>query len=193
MPSVAMTLTKVEVTVEGLPPGLIFQGKGLMALDGTKRKPERPPEKEAELRAHWVKVKGKKQLCIPSEMFYNSFCQAGVDFKDPNKKSRGMGNLIGATISIEPPRIPLGTAKHEVKMDWVRIPPRTGAMVEIGRPWIREWKASFTVTVDEEFWKAELLEGIIKHAGKRVGIGAWRPSLRGAYGKFVVVKFAVKR
>jgi len=189
-------LTRVKVSLQGLPPGLLFQGKGLMEADqkdptSSKKKTYRPAAEEAELRAHWLGNGKKRQLCIPSVMLYNSFCQAAMDFKDPNNKKRSMGNLIGSTISFEDVKIGLGHSKYEVYEDYVKIPPRTGAMVLIGRPLIREWAASFVMNCDCEMWTAGLLEEIIKTAGKTVGIGAWRPKLRGPYGKFTLKEFKV--
>lgn len=188
MPSVVSTLTRIEVEIEGLPPGLLFQGKGLMEL-GPQGKPL-PPEEEAKLRAHWVTIKGgKKQLCIPWVMLYRSICKAGARFKDKGKRT--FEAVLSPTLSCEQDRIPLGTDKFETLVEWVKIPPRTGAMVKIGRPILREWSCRFTMLADCETYNPEVLEKVIVEAGKNVGIGAWRPQLKGPYGKFRPVSFKV--
>lgn len=193
----AIDLVKVQLTLEGRPPGLLFQGKGVMEADAKDGKPKkkgaayRPAKEEAELRAHWKGTGKAKQLCIPSVMLYNSFCQAAMDFKDPSNKKRSMGTLIGSTIAFDELKISLGKSTFEVYEDYVKIPPRTGVMVLIGRPLIREWKVTFKMVCDCEMWSIEMLPDIIRSAGKVVGIGAWRPKLKGPYGKYILKTFKV--
>lgn len=190
----AIRLKTVEVTVEGLTP-LIFQGKGVMVHEAqnqnTKTKKHLPPEKEAELRAHWTGKGKSRELAVPSVMFYKSICKAAGDFKDPQKKARMMSYLVAGTISIREDMISLGTAKFETYIDWVRIPPRTGSMVQIGRPRLNKWKCKFTMDVDDEQYNVDMLLDIIRHAGRRIGIGANRPDLKGPNGKYTVTAFDV--
>jgi len=191
MSSVAMSLAEVVMSVQGLPPGLMFQSKGAMAngsnqsgMDGKHL----PPEQEAELRAHWTGKGAKRELAIPSVMFYRSFCQAGMDFKNPKKKRSNMSFLLGATLSFQETMIPLGIKTFETYVDWVRIPPGPkGAMVQIGRPRIPEWSCELKLWVDDELWNAADLEQIARHAGKQIGIGANSPRLKGPHGKFVIM------
>jgi hypothetical protein len=183
---------RINVTIRGLPPGIIFQGKGVMAADeadGGKKKKQRPPEEEAKLRAHWTGTGASRQLCIPWVMLYQSICAAGGTFKYRGQKT--MSTVVAATISCEVDKIPLGTSEYEVYEEYVRIPPRTGVMVSIGRPRIPKWEASFVLVVDDELYAAENLREIIAHAGKLIGIGAWRPQLKGPYGRFEVTEFEI--
>ena len=193
--SSTIKLTRVKVKISGVPPGLLFQSKGVMEADAAKPpKPgkHRPADEEAKLRAHWMGTGKKKELCITSVMLYKSFCQAAIDFKQPQNKKKNMSFLVGATVAFELPNISLGTADFEVFEEYVRIPPRTGACVKIGRPLLSKWSASFVMLVDAELWPAEVLREIIIHAGKLVGIGAWRPALKGPYGRFVLDEFEVE-
>lgn len=183
----------VGVTLRGLPPGIIFQGKGLMdvdAADAGKKKKARPPEEEAKLRAHWMGSGASRQLCIPWVMVYQSICTAAGSFKFRGQKT--MTTVVAATISCESDNIPLGTSDFEVYEEYVRIPPRTGVMVKIGRPRLRDWTATMKLMVDDEMYAAENLREIIAHAGKLVGIGAWRPQLKGPYGRFEVTEFEIE-
>ena len=190
--SVTATLVRIKVEIEGVAPGLIFQSKGIMEADEAHGKPAkpRPPEEEAKLRAHWTTVSGKKRLAIPWVMLYQSICKAGGNFKAKAKMT--FAQVLGPTISCEQDKIPLDTDKFEVMEEWVKIPPKTGAMVRIGRPLIRKWKCSFNILADAEAYNPNMLEQIIAYAGKNVGIGAWRPQLKGPYGKFNLVKFSVE-
>lgn len=185
-------IKKVHVTIRGLSP-LIFQGKGLMEADGEesgKKKKSRPPEEEAKLRAHWTGKGENRVLCIPWVMLYQSICSSAKSFKF--RGQRTMGTVVAATITCTEDKISLGTAEFETLEEYVKIPPRTGAMVKIGRPLIREWEVSFTMIVDDELYDANVLHEIIRHAGKLIGIGAWRPELKGPHGRFEVTAFEVE-
>ncbi len=190
----ATDLLTVNVTIQGLPPGLLMNGKRLMEEEANqpskKKGQRRTAAEEAELHAHWTIANKKKVLGFPWAGVYKSICDAASNFKPPKGIKKSMSILVAATISCPFDFIPLDTAEYEVYEDYVRIPPRTGAMVKIGRPRIREWKSSFPLIVDEEFYLAALLEPIICNAGKMVGIGPWRPALKGCYGKFVLTEFA---
>ena len=184
-------LTQIRVEIVGLSP-LIFQSKGMMEADQGNRKPGKkylPAEEEAPFRGHWLD-KAKKKPYIPSMMFYKSFCQAAIEYKQPQNKKKNMSFLVGATVSFEEEKIPL-KGKYSVFEEWVRIPPRTGAAVKIGRPMFKDWSCGFVLMVDDEMWEAALLRNIITTAGKLVGIGAWRPGLKGPYGRFAIKRFTV--
>ena len=47
-----------------------------------------------------------------------------------------------------------------------------------------EWSASFTVEVDEELIDRDRLDAWLDIAGRRVGVGDWRPEKSGFYGRF---------
>ena len=66
-----------------------------------------------------------------------------------------------------------------------RVPPRTGPRVMIYRPMWKEWKLCFGIEVLEEEFPTEVLKEILDVAGKRHGIGDWRPK----FGQFMVTLF----
>lgn len=191
--SAADTIVKVRAVIRGLPPGIMFQGKGIMEAEaggaGKKVQPKSAME-EAILRAHWINHPGsKKELCIPWTMIYQSLCTAGAAFKWRGRKT--MATVIASTVTSEIDRLPLGTDKFECYEDFVRIPPKTGAMVKIGRPRVYPWQVTLPLVVDAEIWNVKNLEAILAHAGKLIGIGAWRPDKRGAHGKFILDEFEI--
>lgn len=47
-----------------------------------------------------------------------------------------------------------------------------------------EWSCTFRVEVDEELVDQEQLEGWLDIAGRRIGLGDWRPEKSGHYGRF---------
>jgi hypothetical protein len=189
-PAKVAGVKRVKVKIVGKHPGILFQGKGVMEADqGSAKPPRRTALEEATLRAHWLGEGKYKQLCIPWVMLYNSICTSAGGFKFRGAKK--MTSVIAATVTCEVDRIPLGTDKFDVYEDYVRIPPKTGAMVKIGRALLKEWSAEFVLIVDDELYDVANVKPIIEHAGNLIGIGAWRPERRGAYGRFSVEEFRV--
>jgi hypothetical protein len=67
----------------------------------------------------------------------------------------------------------------------VRIP-STGGRILCHRPSFNDWRLSFTLSVDTDLISAKLVREIVDAAGKRIGLGDFRPSCKGPFGKFVV-------
>lgn len=72
----------------------------------------------------------------------------------------------------------------------VRIP-ATGGRILCHRPCFHDWKLSFEIELDTDLISHKLLREIVDAAGKRIGLGDFRPSCKGPFGKFVVTKWAV--
>jgi hypothetical protein len=69
--------------------------------------------------------------------------------------------------------------------------PSTKGRILAHRPMFDDWALSFTVDLDTELLGPNLLRRIIDDAGKRIGLGDFRPARKGPYGKFHVVHWAV--
>lgn len=82
------------------------------------------------------------------------------------------------------------------KEDWrvdtraVRIP-STGGRILTHRPMFDDWALEFTVELDETILGPKLLRTIFDDAGKRVGLGDFRPQTKGPFGRFVVTNWQV--
>ena len=55
-----------------------------------------------------------------------------------------------------------------------------------------DWQLSFGLEVDEEVITAKLVRDILDVSGKRIGLGDFRPSCKGPYGKFVITSWKVQ-
>jgi hypothetical protein len=53
-----------------------------------------------------------------------------------------------------------------------------------------DWKMTFTAELDTTILSEKLLRAIIDDAGKRVGLGDFRPATKGPFGRFVVTNWA---
>lgn len=70
----------------------------------------------------------------------------------------------------------------------VRIP-STGGRILAHRPMFDDWKLSFVMEVDETIMSPKLMRQIVDDAGKRIGLGDFRPATKGPYGRFVVTQW----
>jgi hypothetical protein len=68
--------------------------------------------------------------------------------------------------------------------------PSTGGRILCHRPMFDDWKLDFEVELDTSIINAKLMRQIIDDAGKRVGLGDFRPIRKGPFGKYVVARWA---
>jgi hypothetical protein len=64
--------------------------------------------------------------------------------------------------------------------------PATKGRILAFRPIFDDWALTFRLRVDTEGFNTKLMRRIVDHAGKRIGLGDFRPSRKGPYGQFVV-------
>lgn len=70
---------------------------------------------------------------------------------------------------------------------WGRVPPKTGALVKIWRPALREgWNMKGAFNVTDDRLTPDALKLAWEQAGLMVGIGSWRPE----FGRFIVKEWS---
>lgn len=74
----------------------------------------------------------------------------------------------------------------------VRIP-ATGGRILGHRPMFDDWKLRFDLQLDTRIVGLKLFRQIVDDAGSRIGLGDFRPSSKGPYGRFVVTHWEEKR
>lgn len=72
----------------------------------------------------------------------------------------------------------------------VRIP-STGGRILAHRPMFDDWRLEFTVQLDTTILSQGVFRLIVDDAGNRIGLGDYRPSSKGPYGRFHVVRWDV--
>lgn len=129
---------------------------------------------------------------IPQPNLFRCIIDAGKYFKAGKSKITTVkSSLIPACLSIEDLEIPI---QH--KEPWtidtraVRIP-STGGRISTHRPCFYDWKLSFAAELDETIIGEKLFRELIDAAGKRIGLGDFRPDCKGPFGKFVVTQWEV--
>ncbi|MBP6875114.1 MAG: hypothetical protein KBD56_03505 [Candidatus Eisenbacteria bacterium] len=145
------------------------------------------PAEQAEARLY-VGHDGKPM--IPQPNLFRCLIDAGQFFRSGRTKvSTVKSSLLPACAEVEGLEIPI---QHKdpwtVDTRAVRIP-STGGRILCHRPCFNDWRLGFTLSVDEELITLRLMREIVDAAGKRIGLGDFRPSCKGPFGKFVVVQW----
>jgi hypothetical protein len=71
--------------------------------------------------------------------------------------------------------------------------PATKGRVLTHRPMFDDWALEFTVSLDTEIVGPKLFRQIVDDAGKRIGLGDFRPARKGPYGRYTVTKWEVRQ
>ena len=98
-------------------------------------------------------------------------------------------NLIGyGVVLVTPDAIPHIVQDWEVDTRSVIV--NRGRIMR-SRPCFEKWALEFQLDIDDEEIPAEVVKDVLDHAGKRVGIGDFRPEKGGSFGRFHVTKWDV--
>lgn len=127
------------------------------------------------------------QPMIPQPNLFRCLIDAGKFFKHGKSKvTTQKCSLVPAWVEIEGVELPI-----EHREPWtvdtraVRIP-STGGRILCHRPCFHDWRISFTLRIDTDLMAPRLVRELVDAAGKRVGLGDFRPDCKGPFGKFVV-------
>lgn len=184
-----MNSVLVDVAIRGVTPllcnrftdaSLLGNGTSL-AFKGDKGSPKE--QAEAKL---YIGHDGKPM--IPQPNLFRCIIDAGTFFKcGKSKVTTQKTSLIPACIDVQGIELPL---KH--KDPWTVdsrgvVIPSTGGRIACHRPCFHDWELSFAMEVDTSMIPIKLVREIVDAAGKRIGLGDFRPARKGPFGKFVVV------
>lgn len=134
-----------------------------------------------------------KRPMIPQPNLFRCIIDAGSYFKAGKSKiTTQKSSLIPACLEVIGIEIPL-ISKEGWCVDTraVRIP-STGGRILCYRPVFNDWSLKFSMAVDSTMIGVKLVREILDAAGKRVGLGDFRPACKGPFGKFVVNSWVEK-
>lgn len=187
---------KINVVIEGVTPLLMnrFTEANEVSVSGgtsaTYKSGKGTPREQAEPKRYADK---NGMLFIPGPNIFATLVAAGVFHKVGKSKLTTMKtSLIPAGIMVEELVCPLNTDQWEVDSRSVVIP-STGGRIMCHRPRIDKWECPFTLDIDETMFSPALVRAIIDDAGKKIGLGDYRPSRKGPFGRFVVKTWAVEK
>lgn len=131
-------------------------------------------------------------LYIPGPNIFSCIIAAGAFHKSGKSKVTTMkSSLIPAGLSIVELVCPVIASGWEVDSRSVVIP-STGGRIMCHRPRIDEWSVSFTIDLDDSVFSPSFIRLVMDDAGKKIGLGDYRPSRKGPFGRFSVTKWGVQ-
>lgn len=130
--------------------------------------------------------------CIPQPNLFRCLIDAGKFFKaGKSKVTTVKSSIIPACVEVEGVTIPIEhNEPWQVDTRPVRIP-STGGRILCHRPCFHDWKLSFVLLIDKTMMSEKLLYEIVEAAGRRIGLGDFRPDCKGPFGKFRIASWEV--
>lgn len=191
----------IDVTCKGISP-LLMNRMSESTLESlrTKVKPPkaakigntRTPREEAEEKVY---THGGAPV-IPGENLMSSLIAAGVFVRLDAKRqvSTGKGTMLPGLMSLLTTTIPLLVPDTGKAAPWeadIRQGrnPNGGEAVAICRPRFDAWSLTFRIDVDTKEIGENVIRDLIDKAGRRIGLGDFRPQRKGIFGQFVVEKW----
>jgi hypothetical protein len=187
-------MQRIDITIEGTTPLLcnsFYDEAALAATNGTRTTSmagdKGTPKEQATKKLY---LDDKEKCCIPQPNLFRCIMDAGKFFKNGKSKvTTQKSSLIPSCVEIEGVTVPI---QH--KEPWtvdtrpVRIP-STGGRILTHRPCFHDWALSFTAILDTNEMSARLFREIVDAAGRKIGLGDFRPDCKGPFGKFVVTSW----
>lgn len=187
---------RIRVTIEGLTSLLMNRFTETSEVAGPTGAPgaratfkgqQGTPREQAEPKAYRDADTG--ELFIPGPNIYAAIIAAGIFHKVGKRQvSTSVSSLVPAGIFVVELVCSLGTKQWEVDSRSV-VNPSTRGRIMCYRPRVDKWRLSFTLDVDTSVFDPRLVRALVDDAGKKIGLGDFRPAKKGPFGRFVVVRW----
>jgi hypothetical protein len=190
---------RVLVGIQGKTPLLMnrFTEEAAQSVPGgpkqtvsTMKSRNQTPGEQAEPKLYLTK-EGKGKPYLPGQNLYRAIIDAGIFHKDGKRQlTTGKTSLITGGVLMEDVECLLTGSSWEVDSRPVVNPSTRGRMM-CHRPRFDKWSCEFTLEVDEAMYSTDLVRDLVDDAGKRIGVGDFRPACKGLFGRFVVTKWEI--
>lgn len=187
--------TEIVVTIEGTTPLICnrftdeAQAKASGGTGGSIIGDKGTPKEQAEQKVYRDEA---GDLCIPAPNIFRCIIDGGEYFKvGKSKVTTQKTSMIPACVEIDGIVVPLRSREGWRVDSRPGRNPSTGGRFLLHRPMFDDWALTFTLRVDTSMIAAKTLREIVDAAGKRKGLGDFRPACKGMFGKFVVTKWEV--
>jgi len=171
-------MKSIGVRITGISPLLLHR----FPLEGTPAGYAKwSPEKQAEFATY--RDPDTHELRVQSEAIRQSMIAAAKWTKGKGRAS--LKADVAAVVEIEPEWLSLGTTEYKIDTRSV-VNATTKGRVLSHRPRLHEWALSLTLVYDPVLVTPAQLREVLDNAGRRIGIGDFRPENLGHFGKFLV-------
>jgi len=178
-------MEKVNVTIQGTTP-ILFNRFRDVAIEGKSKKRTGALEQSEIEDKLYKDEKGKIQL--PAVYIKNSITEAAKQFKIVGKNKATYSKIVGSSVDVMPFYIEFESGKYEI-FRISAVNPMTKGRIMVSRPKFNKWSATFQIVLNDSQVDVSVINEILEHAGKYVGLGDWRPEKKGMFGKFMITSF----
>lgn len=187
-------MKKYEVRIEGITPYLQHRMDDQKLEEWEKNRKfiiERDDvAKEDQARAEFHSYQDGEGFYLPTEQIKGALINAGSFSKSKvGNAKKSMKNIVAGMFTIleEKCRLP----KEYVIDKRSAVNKNIKARIITIRPKWEKWEAHFTLCVDNDTITNETVKEVLTNAGQYCGIGSFRPTNNGPFGRFEIIKFEV--
>lgn len=195
-PRAASGIVTLRVTLRGVSPLLMNKIDDATLLNlrrpgGKRAKTAERPELPRDEAATKVYLTKDGNPFIPTENLLSCLIAAGQFVRLDGKRqvSTAKSTTLPAFLSLEDELLPLLDAPHWETDIRPGRNPNGGEMVCLVRPRFDAWRFEVNATVDLDEISMVIVRQLFDVAGKRIGLGDFRPSRKGPFGKFEVLSW----
>jgi len=178
----------IKVQIEGTTPLLFNRFRDVQIEGKSKKNTGARAESDIEDKLYLIDEK----ICLPAVYLKNCITEASKQFKIIGKGKSTYSKIVASTVDIEPFMIELKSGKYEI-FRISAVNPMTKGRMMTERPKFNKWSAEFEVVINDPAVPVSVINEILEHAGKYVGVGDWRPEKKGMFGKFMITSFKQKK
>jgi len=177
-----------KVRIRGVSPLLMHRNSPEMELLLKKARNNEAKQKVEEENYHlYLYVDGDGRPYVPDIMLQRCFIEAAKEFQQQGRRKKTYKNVVaGGLVTILEEKIPI-ISQGGYKPDKRFVKVQRNRVLRV-RPRFDDWELEFTLAIDESL-DEEVIEQIIRYAGSYVGIGDFRPTCSGPFGRFELVEF----
>lgn len=180
-----------KVKVEGITPYLQDRMDDVKLDEWEKNRKfivERPDLNQADLiRAEYRCYRDESGKCyIPCDHFRIAFINGGTYLKSKvGVRTKSMKSIIAAQLMVDPEQIPI--PDYDVIDKRSAVNRNIKGRVMVIRPRWNRWSAEFDMNFDNDTLTVQTIAELIKLTGNYVGIGSYRPTNNGCFGRFKLI------
>jgi hypothetical protein len=135
-------------------------------------------------------------LYAPSTWFFRSMIEVGA-YRKQRGSRKSLKYIVPAAVVVTTDIIPLlgmdGSPLKEFEVDARPVViPSTKGRIMCYRPRIEVWQAEIPIEVDTTILGVEDIHQLLEDAGRRQGVGDFRPEKKGPFGRFQITKWDFK-
>ncbi len=193
----------VKITIQGMVNSALLQHRfseaAIAAVSAATRKAKIGQQTPRESAEECCYRDAQGYLWLPGPSVGSMLREAGSGHKQKGTR-KSLKWIIPAAVIVQEDRIPLfniktGKARKRLKTFEVDsrpvVIPSTKGRIMRHRPRLDEWSADLTISVDEEVLDCDTIQILLTEGGKRIGVGDFRPSCGGSFGRFLIKSWKI--